>query len=202
MLAANEVGNGRSGWKSIFLQLLLRLILFVKAITRSVMERDVEVESRRDELIPNELIVLLMIVVGLVGIILLLPVSIGIFASRIVTPPILRHLCQRSVVPSHVRAFGSVERKPFYQGTTTAVSALQKIGVETRCCAVDVAVAADIRQTHVETPVILQKSRTEKERLFVRRITTRCGRERHEWFQRRCIGLQIYRRSEGRTTIG
>ena len=57
------------------------------------MERDVEVEGCREELIPNKLIVLLMIVVGLVWIILFLPIYVSVFACWIVAASILCHLC-------------------------------------------------------------------------------------------------------------
>ena len=109
---------------------LVALILLVVAIATSVMACDVEVEGAIQALVPYELIVLLMIVVGLI--VEEYHVAIIIFAhisTRVVWTTIHRLFILWSIVPSMVGLLLVVPGDELYYGIIAEISSLQEIRV-------------------------------------------------------------------------
>ena len=115
IFSTNQVAlRSRTRLEQIFIQFLVRLILFVVAFTVRIMQREVKIPSVVQELIPEQLIMLLVIVVDLILIIDRIAGRVLIFSTRVVAAPILLHLLFRSIVPRVIRALRAVKRNQFH----------------------------------------------------------------------------------------
>ena len=115
IFSTNQVAlRSRTRLEQIFIQFLVRLILFVVAFTVRIMQCEIKIPSVVQELIPEQLIMLLMIVVDLILIIDRIAGRVLIFSTRVVAAPILLHLLFRSIVPRVIRTLRTVKRDQFH----------------------------------------------------------------------------------------
>ena len=167
-----------------------------------VVERHVQFPIRSHQLIPVQLIMLLMVVVVLVIIETCFSLCVIIESTRIVATTIERLLIFRCVVPSHVGFLRTVEGDELHAGVVVEIARLQEIGVEARCGTVDVSITSNVRQSSLQTEMMVNQSCAEAQRFLVGTIRTYRGAEVHVWFCIDVLRQHVHRGTECTCTIG
>ena len=130
LLAADEVILQLGCVQTILGIVFMALILFVVTIATGIVERSIEVPKIGEALVPDELIVLRVIVISLVVIVSAVSVYICIFATRVVATAIKALLILGCVVPCVVSFFLTIEGDELHHGVVAEVACLEKIAVQ------------------------------------------------------------------------
>ena len=108
-------------------KLFVGLVLLVIAIALGQMQTHVEREHRADVLVPQQLVVLLMVVVRLVLVIVTIAVCIIVFATGIVGAMVEALLILAGVVPGMIGFFLTVEGDELHHCVVAIVSGLEEV---------------------------------------------------------------------------
>ena len=130
LLATNEVVLQFCGVQTILGIVLLALILFVVTIATGIVERSIEVPKIGEALVPDELIVLRVIVVSLVVVVSAVSVYICVLATRVVATAIKALLILGCVVPCVVSFFLTIEGDELHHGVVAEVASLEEVAVQ------------------------------------------------------------------------
>ena len=118
--------------QSVFYQFATSLVLFIVAVAVCIVQRHVEIQHLRQILIPNELIVLLVIVVNLVFVERGLTFCIFVFSARIVAPSQFLHLALCGIIPGMPRTFRTIEGDEFHHRSVCKIAPLEEIRIQAR----------------------------------------------------------------------
>ena len=110
------------------------LELLIVALSLGVVQTHAGTEFTCDALVPDELVVLLVVVIGLV---LVIAVWITIVVithdtARVIAPPVQALLILRRVVPGMVGLFNTVPSDEFYHRVVAEIASLQQVRIELR----------------------------------------------------------------------
>ena len=119
-------------------------ILLIVAETVGVMQRGIQFPSVRQSLVPYQIIVLLVVIVGLVVVKSRVTGGILIFSAWIIAPPVLLHVGFRSVIPCMISLFCAIEGDELHHGIIVEIASLHEIRVQTCRRSVYITVATDI----------------------------------------------------------
>ena len=109
---------------------VLIAVLLVVTIATGIVERSIEVPKIGEALVPDELIVLRVIVICLVVIVSAVSVYICIFATRVVATAIKALLILGCVVPCVVSFFLTIEGDELHHGVVAEIACLEEVAVE------------------------------------------------------------------------
>ena len=122
----------------------LSLVLFVVAVAFGVVEGCVEAQLLAQALVPDELVVLLVVVVGLSVVVVRVAVGVPVFAAGVVAATVELLLILAGVVPGVVGLLHAVEGDELHGGVVAEVACLHEVAVKLRRGAVEVALGAEV----------------------------------------------------------
>ena len=180
----------------------LGLVLLIIAHALGVVQGGVEAQLAAHVLVPDELVVLLVVVVGLAVVVVAVAVGVPVFAARVVAAAVELLLVLAGVVPGVVGLLNAVPGDELHHGVVAEVSGLQQVAVQLRRGAVQVALRAEVRQAALQPPVPAHETRAEAHRLLVAVVGAAAEVDAHEGLGADVLGLHVQRGAEGTGAVG
>ena len=153
-------------------------------------------------LVPEQLIVLLVIVVSLSVIVVHVTLLVPVFATGVIGTSEAALLVLRRVVPGVIGLLHTVPGDELHHGLVTEVATLYEIRVQFGESPVQIALRADVRQSALDAPVPVQQSRTETQGLLMRIVGAATQVQSEVGLQTDILRLHTQRGTKGTSTVG
>ena len=145
----------------ILIPIAFSLVLLVVSVALGIVQGNIEFPLVSKQLIPMQLVILLVVVIRLSVVIFHMALGIDILTARIVGASVLTLLVFRSVVPCVISTFHTIEGDKLHHGVVREVARLDEIRIEFGGSTVQIAVATDIRKASLYAPMATNEPRSE-----------------------------------------